>query len=92
MGAGIFGHMAAVSKIPFTDKGAAVVQGDVDAALRAGVKVGGISEDPPFATSVGKVKDVSSANKALRILPDVKFAFTYASAIQKVQVTGVVSI
>ena len=91
----VFGSFAAASatgtKVPFTDKGTAVVQNDVDAVLKEGVGNGGYEEGSPEVI-VPKVSTISAANKANRLLPDVEFTAQFTGAIHSTQIAGVVSV
>lgn len=78
-------------KIPFTDTGIQMVQLMVQASLEKGVRAGGWAPGSIVVT-VPKAKDVSSANKANRNLPDVKWSATLSGAVHTVQVTGTVSV
>ncbi len=77
-------------KIPFTDPGIAVIRSQVKASLKRASDKGIITSD--FTISVPKAADVSTADKALRTLPDVKFSATLQGAIHKVEILGVVSL
>lgn len=79
----IFGHMAAVPKIPFTDPGIALIQADVLASLKTGVDVGGLSGDPDDAPActVPRARDVSPADRAARTLTGVQWTARLAGAI-----------
>ncbi len=90
--AAIFSRMAALSKIPFTDPGIAIVEAELRGVIGQGVDVGGIATDPAPVVTVPRASAVSSANRTARILPDVKFTWTYAGAIHKVTISGVVSL
>jgi len=89
----IVGVLQNVLKIPFTDNGIGMVVNEVKAQLDDGVKVGGLSNDPAPKVTAPRAKDVSSANKINRILPDVAFTATLAGAIHKIKpITGTVSV
>jgi len=89
----IFAHLAVAKKIPYTDEGVAVIEGDVRAQLAEGIDVGGLAADPAPTVTVPKVADVSTANKQARLLPDVKFTATLAGAIHIIDpITGVISV
>lgn len=79
----IFGHMASVPKIPFTDPGIAMIQADVLASLKTGVDVGGLSGDPDDAPTctVPRARDVSAASRAARTLTGVQWTARLAGAI-----------
>lgn len=92
MAKGVFGALAGADKIPFTDAGVAVIEAEVRASLQRAVGLQILADDPAPTVTVPKVADVSSSNRALRLLPDVKFSGTLAGAIHKVTITGVVSV
>jgi len=88
----IFSVLANAKKIPYTDKGASVIQGTVKAVLMEGVGNDLYAADPEPTVTVPKVADVPAADKANRLLPDVEFTATLAGAIHTVAVSGVVSV
>ncbi len=80
------------SKVPFTDKGAAMLVGEVKAELADGVKVGALRADPaPIVTAV-KVADVSTTDRALRNFPDISFSAELAGAVHSAEHFGTLSI
>lgn len=85
----IYSQLVNVEKIPYTDEGVTIINGLLKQVLSEAVNRGILAS---FTTSVPLVKDVSAANKAARILPDVKFTGVLAGAIHFVQVSGVVSV
>lgn len=89
---GIIRALSNSKKIPFTDKGATQIQNEVEAVLREGVNNDAFSNDPAPNVIVPKVADVSTANKALRLLPDVEFTATLAGAIHKTVIEGTISV
>ncbi len=78
------------TKVPFTDAGIARVEGEVRAQLVDGVDAGFLA--PGFTVTVPKAADVSSLDKAARLLPDIEFTATLAGAIHKVTINGVISV
>lgn len=86
----VFSVFVNADKIPYTDAGAATVEAEVKAVLKEGVANGGLADDPAPTTSVPKVADISSVDKANRHLPDVKFEGTLAGAIHSTKISGVV--
>lgn len=92
MSKSVFEALAGADKIPFTDAGVAVIEAEVRGSLRRAVTRGILADDPAPVVTVPKVADVSSGNRALRLLPDVKFSGTLAGAIHKVVISGVVSV
>jgi hypothetical protein len=87
----IFSILVNVDKVPYTDAGVQLIEGAVrgvlDEAARQGLLVGESIE-----VTVPKVADVSSIDKANRLLPDVEFTATLQGAIHKVEVSGVVTV
>lgn len=86
----VFGAITAVRKVPYTDNGVDIIKAAVKAVLTAGVRAGFLAsfEEP----TAPKVADVSDADRANRLLPDVSFSATLAGAIHAVEVSGVLSV
>ena len=87
----IFGALANADKIPFTDRGVGTIEGQVWAVLRLAVANDILVDNDNLIVTVPAVADVSTSDKANRILPDVTFNGDLAGAIHKVQISGVVS-
>jgi hypothetical protein len=92
MESNIYGLLVNSEKIPYTNKGIAVIENAVRQTLQDGIANGGISNQPVPAVSVPDVLSVSSADKASRTLNNVVFTCTLAGAIHKVNVQGFVSV
>lgn len=90
MSAAVFGALAGADKIPYTDDGIAIIEAEVRGSLDRAVSRGIIAEG--YVVTVPRAANVSSADKAARILPDVRFSATLAGSIHKVEITGVVSV
>ncbi|MCK5609860.1 DUF3383 family protein [Candidatus Pacearchaeota archaeon] len=90
--ANVFGDFVNQDKVPYTDAGAGAIEGDVKAALKLGVEREGLAEDPPYTTSVPLVADVSTSDKANRLLPDVEFGATLSGAIHFTNIAGQVTV
>lgn len=89
----VFGLIAGARKVPYTDAGVSLVKAEVKAQLQEGVKSGYLAASPEPLVTAPLVKDISSANKANRILPDVNFSATLAGAIHAVQpISGTISV
>ncbi len=84
--------LASNDKIPFTDRGVELVASAIRQILRQGVQVGGLKGDPAPTVTFPRVADVSTANRANRILPDGKFTAELAGAIHKLVIRGKVSV
>jgi len=85
----VFDALASNPKLPYTNAGIAIIENAVRGSLLRAVALGVIDSD--FTITVPKVVDVSSANRALRLLPNVKFSARLAGAVHKVTITGVVT-
>ncbi len=88
----LFGDIARLDKIPFTDGGIAIIEADVRAILERGVSAGGIASSQDYTVTVPKAKDISPSDKAARHLTGVKFTAVLAGAIHKVSIAGVVTL
>lgn len=88
----VFEALAGANKIPFEDDGVAVIEGEIRGSLRRAVTRKILAASPAPNVTVPLVADVSSSDKALRRLPDVKFSGTLSGAIHKVIINGVVSV
>lgn len=84
-------------KIPYTDKGIALVENQMIASLKDGVKYGGVAPDEydedgnvisGYTTSVPLASSLTSSQKASRKLTDCKFAARLAGAIHAVELKG----
>lgn len=92
MSKGVFGVLASAKKIPFTDNGIAIIEKEVIASLDRAVARGILADDVLPVVTVPKSGDVSSNNRAIRTLPDVKWTARLAGAIHAVTIVGVVTV
>ena len=90
MSKSVFEVLAGAAKVPFTDAGIALIENAMRGSLKRAVARTILI--PGFTVTVPLAKDVSSINKAARILPDLKFAATLAGAVHHADVAGVVSL
>jgi len=88
----IFGRLVNLPKIPFTNRGISVIVAEVRTQLDQAIAQDVIAEDPPYAVTFPRARDVPVADRANRFLPDIKFTARLAGAIHSVEVRGVVSI
>lgn len=92
----IFLELSNLDKIPYTNKGAAIVENLIREVLNLGADNGFIATDSEnnaiFTITIPLVEDVSITKKADRILPDIEFVATLASAINKVEIQGVLQL
>lgn len=87
------------AKIPYTDQGIAVIRERIIMALERGVRRGGIAPRevdpetntiiPSYTVSVPRADQVSTSDKAARVLRDVKFRARLTGAITNVEIEGV---
>lgn len=84
-------------KIAYIDNGIGLVENQMLASLKDGQKYGGIApteydadgnEIPGYTTSVPLAADISSTQKASRVLKDCRFSARLAGAIHAVEVKG----
>lgn len=83
--------LANTPKWPYTDGTVAVFVQEILSILKQGVTVGGFVPDSVSASGP-KVATVPQSQRANRILPNLKFAGTYAGAVHEVQIEGTVSL
>lgn len=88
----VFALFANNGKIPYTDKGVALVLSVISAVLRAGVRAGGLADDENLTVTAPKVADVDTVSRAGRLLPDVAFGGRLAGAIHTVKIAGTLSV
>lgn len=88
----IFLLLANAAKVPFTDGGIALIEGEVRSQCTEGIEAGFLTNNPAPEVFVPKAADVSTLNKAARLLPDVKFNATIAGAVHKTTISGVIAV
>lgn len=86
----IFELLSGSPIVPMSNSGIAQVETVLRGSLTRAANMGIIDAD--FTITVPLVSDISSANRGIRLLPDVKFSCRLQGAIHKVNVTGVVSV
>lgn len=92
MSARIFLKLSQVKKVPFTDKGVAIVETEMRASLRSRVERGLLSDNPAPTVQVPLIANVSSVDRSNRNLPNMNFFATLAGAIHTVKINGTVSV
>lgn len=88
----VYSRLVNLPKIPFTDAGIAIIEGEVRAQMEDGIAVGFLVADPAPVIFVPKAADVSTVDKAARTLNDVTFTAYLAGAIHKIKIDGVVTL
>jgi len=90
---GIFSKLVNADKIPFTNAGIGMIEGEVMYWLNEGESPErGLLVPGGSAVVVPDLADVPPAEKALRFLDGITFSATYAGAIHKVGITGKISV
>jgi hypothetical protein len=87
----IFQALIDVRKIPYTDEGITLMVGVVTGVLYEAAAQGILVESSIVVTAP-LAADVSAANKAARLLPDINFTATLQGAIQSTEINGVVTV
>ena len=82
---------ASADKVPYTDPGIAKVEAEVRAQLDDGITAGGLAPEP-YTVTVPKAASAAPADRAARILRNVKFSARLAGAIQKIVIQGVLTV
>jgi hypothetical protein len=87
----IFAMLANLAKLPYTDASVDMVKSEIHAQCKQGVDrgllvAGSIVVDAPL------VSEVSTNDRAARLLPDVTFSARLAGAIHKVEIRGNLSV
>ncbi len=86
----VFEVLVGAKKVPMTNAGIAMVENALRGALTRAFNAGVIDSD--FSISVPKVSAISTSNRALRILPDIKWSARMQGAVHKVLISGVISV
>ena len=89
---GIYAKLINADRIPFTNAGIGMIEGEVMYWLSEGEDPDrGLLVPESSAVVVPDLADVPAAEKALRFLDGITFSATYAGAIHKVGITGKIS-
>lgn len=88
----IFARLVNLDKVPYTDKGVGIVEAEIRAVLDLCINQGILAASPAPTVGVPLVENVSSTDRANRLLPDVTFEARLAGAIHAVEIDGVVSV
>jgi hypothetical protein len=88
----IYTKLVNAKKIPYTDAGVGIITNEVNAVLNEAVIKGILSDNPAPVVTAPLVADISAANKANRLLPDITFTGTLAGAIHKTTISGTITL
>lgn len=87
----VFSVLVNSDKIPYTNAGVNTIKSAILAVLKQAVDRGFLVANTLTVTAPN-VADVDPADKAARLLPDVKFGADLAGAIHKVSITGTLAV
>lgn len=85
----IYQQLVTLKKIPFTDAGIAIIENEMKAQLEEAMRKGVAAS---YTTTVPRAADVSSIDKAARLLPDMQFTAVFSGAVHKTEVQGIVTL
>ncbi|MNQ67149.1 hypothetical protein D3C85_816590 [compost metagenome] len=88
----IWFRLANSKKIPYTQAGATILEAEVRAQLREGIRVGGLAETPAPVVNVPDVTTLAPNLRAQRIFDGIEFEATLAGAIHFVSIAGRVTV
>ena len=98
---GVYQPLVNNLKIPYTEIGMAAIKGEIEKVLKIGTERGGISDYAQdsnknqiggFVVTLPAYADITTADKAARLLSGVKFTAWLAGAIHAVSINGVVTL
>lgn len=87
----VFTFLANADKRDYTDATVDAIRGEIFAVMETFVASKFLSAGT-LSVTAPKVSAIDVADRALRLLPDVKFAATLAGAVNKVQIVGTLSV
>lgn len=88
----IWFRLANSKKIPYTQAGATILETEVRAQLREGIRVGGLADSPAPIVVVPDVTTIAPNLRAQRIFNGIEFEARLAGAIHFVGVSGRVTV
>ena len=88
----IFFRLINSKKVPYTRRGAAVIENEIRTVLSQGVSNGGIADDTPYVVVAPDPLAISPTLRAQRIMGDFTFTARLAGAVHKVIVRGTVGV
>jgi hypothetical protein len=87
----IFALLVNSPKLPYTDASVDLVRSEINAQLLEGIANGGLVAGTEIIEAP-LVSEVSSVNRAARLLPDVNFSARLAGAIHSIEIRGNLSV
>jgi hypothetical protein len=91
LGEDVFALLKGAKKIPYTDKGVAVLELAIRKRISDAQAAGVVSTEEPVTVSVPKVASQSANDRAARKFPGITWGATLAGAIHSVTIRGVLT-
>ncbi|WOZ57481.1 tail sheath protein [Pseudomonas phage vB_PseuGesM_254] len=88
----IWFRLANSKKIPYTQAGATIIETEVRAQLREGIRNGGLADSPAPRVTVPDVLTIAPNLRAQRIFEGIEFEARLAGAIHFVKIVGTVTV
>jgi hypothetical protein len=92
----VFGSLVNTDKVPYTPQGIAMIVAEMEKTFKDAHDMGIIAEDangkPLYSVSVPNINDISSTDKANRLLPDIDWSATIAGAVEDADINGVLTL
>jgi hypothetical protein len=96
MAEAVFGLLARMPKVPFTDAGINMTVAEVENVLKRAAIQGVIATDndgnPLYTITAPRASEVSANDRANRLLPNVQWEATVAGAVENVEIGGVLQV
>lgn len=87
----IWSKLANAKKIPYTQEGVTIIEAEIHAQLREGIRNGGLANAPAPTVSVPDVLDIAENVRGSRVFDGITFNARLAGAIHFVSIRGVVT-
>ncbi|NIQ06866.1 MAG: DUF3383 domain-containing protein [Candidatus Korarchaeota archaeon] len=88
----IYSRLVNLPKIPYTNAGIAIIESEIRAQLQEAVESGVIDGEQDITITTPKISEISSTDRANRVLPAITFEAKLAGAIHKTTIKGVVTV
>lgn len=88
----IWFRLANSKKIPYTQAGATIIETEIRAQLRDGIRAGGLTDTPAPVVNVPDVASLAPNLRAQRVFDGIEFTATLAGAIHFVSIAGRVTV
>lgn len=89
--AAVFNALSVADKIPFSDRGIAVITNAITGVLRRAVEVGGLIDNDNLTVTAPRASDFTAQQRAVRNLTGVTFEADLAGAIHLATIRGVLA-